>query len=101
MKKNKKVTAKRERLKAFPFIFMYMYNITKEVLKMSLPLAYEPQQGYKYQILTRNQEYGRTWEHCDYAKDRTEKNYLINEYRIAYGTRWEFKSILLPEKYWQ
>ena len=69
---------------------------------MSKPNAYEPQQGYQYQILTRNQQYsGRTWEHCDYAKDKQDKNYLIGEYRIAYGAGWEFKSILLPAKYWQ
>lgn len=68
---------------------------------MSKPKAYDPQQGYKYQILCRNQKYnGREWEHCDYAKDKTEKNYLINEYRLAYGVGYEFKSILLPVKYW-
>ena len=68
---------------------------------MSKPKAYEPQQGYRYQILARNQQYnGRTWEHCDYAKDTKEKNYLIGEYRLAYGAGWEFKSILFPKKYW-
>ena len=68
---------------------------------MSLPKAYEPEQGYKYQILTRNQQYnGREWEHCDYAKDSKEKKYLIGEYRLSYGAGWEFKSILLPQKYW-
>lgn len=67
---------------------------------MSYPQAYEPEQGYKFQILCRNQSYSRAWEHCDYAKDRTEKNYLIGEYRLAYGAGWEFKSILLPAKYW-
>lgn len=40
---------------------------------MSKPNAYAPQQGYRYQILTRNQQYnGRAWEHCDYAKDTKE-----------------------------
>ena len=68
---------------------------------MSKPNAYKPQQGYRYQILTRNQQYnGRAWEHCDYAKDKQEKNYLVGEYRLAYGVGWEFKSILLPAKYW-
>lgn len=65
---------------------------------MAMPKAYEPQQGYKYQILTRyNNE---PYEHCDYAKDRQEKNYLINEYRIAYGVGFSFKAIQLPAKYW-
>jgi hypothetical protein len=68
---------------------------------MSYPQAYDPQQGYKYQILCRNQSYSRTWEHCDYAKDRQEKNYLINEYRMAYGVGYEFKAITLPQRYWQ
>jgi len=67
---------------------------------MSMPKAYEPQQGYKYQILCRNQEYSRAWESCDHAKDYQEKKYLVNEYKLAYGTGWEFKSILLPRKYW-
>ena len=68
---------------------------------MSKPQAYEPQQGYQYQILTRNQQSGRTWEHCDYAKDRKDKKHLVSEYSLAYGAGWEFKSILLPAKYWQ
>lgn len=62
---------------------------------MSYPQAYDPQQGYKYQILCQNQSYSRTWEHCDYAKDRQEKNYLINEYRITHMNRYEFKAITL------
>jgi hypothetical protein len=67
---------------------------------MSRLKAYEPEQGYKYQIFCRNQQYsGREWEHCDYAKDSQEKKYLIGEYRLAYGVGWEFKSILLPRKY--
>lgn len=68
---------------------------------MSNPKAYEPQQGYKYQILTRNQSISREWESCDYAKDKTEKNYLVNEYRLSYGAGWEFKVITLPAKYWK
>lgn len=68
--------------------------------KMPMPQAYEPQQGYKFQILCRNQQYSRAWEHCDYAKDTTEKKHLIQNYREAYGASWEFKSILLPAKYW-
>jgi hypothetical protein len=72
----------------------------KGVKKLSYPKAYEPQIGYKYQILCRNQEYGREWEHCDYAKDNEERRYLINEYKLSYGQGWEFQSILLPMKYW-
>ena len=67
---------------------------------MARPQAYDPQAGYRYQILCRNEQYGRTWEHCDYAVDLSEKNYLIREYRLAYGVGWEFKSILLPAKFW-
>jgi hypothetical protein len=67
---------------------------------MSRPQAYQPEQGYKYQILTRNSQYSRAFEHCDYAKDNKEKKYLIENYRQAYGIGWEFKSIMLPEKYW-
>lgn len=67
---------------------------------MSMPQAYAPEQGYKYQILTRNTSYDRTWEHCDYAKNREEKNYLLGEYRLAYGVGFEFKTITLPQKYW-
>lgn len=69
---------------------------------MSMPKAYAPEQGYKYQILCRHPVYnGREWEHCDYAKDGKEKNYLTGEYRMAYGAGYEFKSILLPRKYWK
>lgn len=67
---------------------------------MSLPKAYDPQQGYRYQILCRNPEYnGREWEHCDYAKNWDERNFLIREYRMAYGRGYEFKSIMLHGKY--
>ena len=66
---------------------------------MSMPKAYCPEQGYKFQILCRNQEYARAWEHCDYAKDWAERRFLIGEYKLAYGAGWEFQSILLPNKY--
>jgi hypothetical protein len=66
---------------------------------MSNPMAYEPMQGYKYQILVKS-PYDRAYEHCDYAKDTQEKNHLINEYKLAYGNGFLFKSILLPKKYW-
>lgn len=67
---------------------------------MSRPKAYDPQQGYKYQILCRNLQYSRSFEHCDYAKDRSEKKHLLLNYRQAYGPGWEFKTILQPAKYW-
>ena len=67
---------------------------------MSKPNAYDPQDGYQWQILCRNQRYGRAWEHCDYATDRLERKHLLGEYQLAYGGGWEFKSILLPVKYW-
>ena len=68
---------------------------------MTMPKAYEPESGYKYHILCRNQQYDRVWEHCDYAKDSQEKNYLVGEYRTAYGAGWEFKAIQQPKKYWK
>ena len=69
---------------------------------MAKPKAYEPQQGYRYQILCRNQQYdGKTWEHCDYAKDSQEKNYLLGEYRLAYGAGYEFGVYPFPRKYWE
>jgi hypothetical protein len=67
---------------------------------MSKCKAYEPQQGYKYQILVKCGG-ERSFEHCDYAKDKEEKNYLLNEYRLAYGVGCSFKTILLPMKYWK
>lgn len=66
---------------------------------MSHPKAYDPQEGYRYQILTRENG-AHEWEHCDYAKDRLEKSYLIAEYDMAYHGGFQFKSILLPAKYW-
>lgn len=64
------------------------------------PQAYSPEHGYQYQILTRNSAYGRAWEHCDYAASRLERRTLVAEYRTAYGSGWEFKTILLPAKFW-
>lgn len=66
---------------------------------MAYPQAYEPQQGYKYQILVKT-PYDRAYEHCDYAKDKTERDYLLGEYRLAYGNGHSFKTIPLPKKYW-
>ena len=67
---------------------------------MPMPKAYEPQDGYRFQVLCRNQAYSREWEHCDYAKDRCERGHLLLNYRQAYGQGWEFKTIALPRKFW-
>ena len=65
---------------------------------MTMPKAYEPQQGYMYQILGRGNN--GAWESLDYAKFEAEKNYLLHEYKMAYrGQGWEFKVIKLPKKY--
>ena len=67
---------------------------------MTMPKAYDPEYGYKFQILCRNLHYSRSWEHLDYAKDSQEKKYLLGEYRMAQGAGWEYKTIQLPEKFW-
>ena len=67
---------------------------------MSKPKAYFPEHGYKYQILTKYRG-ERSFEHCDYAKDKEEKNYLVNEYKLAYGNDFTFNTIMLPTKYWK
>jgi len=65
---------------------------------MTKPIAYDPQTGYKYQILSRY--LNNSYEHCDYAKDKQEKNYLLSEYKLAYGNQFSFKVMSLPKKYW-
>ena len=67
---------------------------------MSQPKAYEPAAGYRYQILCRNAAYGREWEHCDYATDRSDKKHLLANYRQAYGAGGEFTTIALPRRFW-
>lgn len=68
---------------------------------MSRPLAYDPQQGYMYQILVRNVEYDRQYDHLDYAVDRADRKMLMENYRLVYrGQGAEFKIITLPKKYW-
>lgn len=68
---------------------------------MTPPKAYDPLQGYKYQILCKYLDHpNREWEHCDYAKDLKEKNYILEEYKLAYRGLFEFKVITLPKKYW-
>jgi hypothetical protein len=66
---------------------------------MSLPKSYEPEYGFQYQILTKYKSL-RCFEHCDYAKDRNEKDYLLKEYKLAYGNDFTFRVIKLPKKYW-
>jgi len=67
---------------------------------MTLPKMYEPIYGQRFQILVRFKE-DRNFEHCDYAKDKAEKDYLCGEYQLAYrGMGAEFKVIELPKKYW-
>ena len=67
---------------------------------MSRPKAYDPQLGYRFQILCRNPACSREWEHCDYAENRKERNQLIQDCSVAYGPGWEFKTILQPSRYW-
>lgn len=67
-----------------------------------MPKAYEPIQGQRYQILVRFGGDSRAYEHCDYAKDKAEKSYLVGEYGSAYrGCGAYFKTIQLPQKYWK
>ena len=44
-----------------------------------------------FEIWCRNRKYSKDWEHCDSAKDECELQYLLGEYRLAYGAGWEFK----------
>ncbi len=67
---------------------------------MTQPLAYDPQDGYRWQILCRHPEYnGREWEHCDYAATRQERKDLLTEYRLAYDAGYQFKTIYLTNRY--
>lgn len=63
------------------------------------PKAYCPEYGYKYQIFCRYNS--REWEHCDYATNLADKKHLLENYRQAYGIGWKFKTILLPQKFWE
>ena len=66
---------------------------------MTMPKAYEPEEGYRFQILTKYQN--QEWEHCDYAKDKEERDYLLKEYRMAYSNDMSFKTIELPQRFWK
>jgi hypothetical protein len=68
---------------------------------MSKPKAYDPQQGYQYQIFIKS-PYERELEGLDYAKDYQDLKYLLNEYRLAYrGQSVGFSYTKLPRKYWK
>lgn len=67
---------------------------------MAYPKAYEPVDGYKYQLLVKT-PYDRAYEHCDYAEDYADKKHLLENYRMAYGSGFTFKTIQLPKKYWK
>jgi hypothetical protein len=69
------------------------------MINMAYPKAYEPEQGYKYQILVKT-PYDRAYEHCDYALDFEDKKHLLKNYKEAYGVGYVFKVIALPKKYW-
>lgn len=66
---------------------------------MSRPKAYEAVDGYRYQILCRC--LSKEWEHCDYATDNSDRKHLLENYRLAYGNKYEFKTIQLPRKFWK
>jgi len=66
---------------------------------MARPKAYDPQDGYRFQILCIGPR-GREWEHCDYAVDSADKKHLLENYWLAYGPGWAFKTIMLPAKFW-
>ena len=66
---------------------------------MTKPIAYDPQDGYKWQILYRSSP-KEAWEHCDYAVDNTDKKHLLEAYAVAYHGEGQFKVILLPYRYW-
>ena len=68
---------------------------------MTLPKAYDPQPGYKYQILCRHPEYAPgEWEHSEYCEGEQERVAYLAELRLAYGHAWQFKVIRLPRRCW-
>lgn len=55
-------------------------RFTREV--KSVPTAVADEENYEYEILVK---FGNSkWEHCDYAKDTAERDYLLGEYHLAY-----------------
>lgn len=68
---------------------------------MTYPKCYDPEYGYKYQLIIRYSAISREWEHLDYAKDKADKDYLIDNYILANRNNGaEIKAIRLPQKYW-
>ena len=43
----------------------------------------------KYNIYTKYKN--DSWEYCDSATTKEDKNYLLNEYKIAFGNDFKFK----------
>jgi hypothetical protein len=68
------------------------------MLNMGYPKAYEPGQGYKYQLLLWD-SFNREYDHLDYATDTADRNHLLKEYRMS--NHEKIKVILLPQKYWK
>jgi len=64
---------------------------------MTMPKAYAPEDGYRYQILCRNKSYGNEWEHCDYAVNRKDRDYLMGEYSFSLS-RLRVKSYTVTQK---
>lgn len=61
---------------------------------------YDPKQkqNYQYQILCRGKGDNTEWEHCDYAKSESERDYLLGEYKMVLEG-YEFKVIQLPKNF--
>ncbi len=55
----------------------------------------QERETYRYEILCRSDDFSPCWEHCDYAVDVDELRYLLAEYRLAYGSNWEFQIVRL------
>lgn len=66
---------------------------------MSKCKAYKPEFGYRYQILVKFSD-SRSYEHCDYCIDTKDRDFLLNEYRLAYKNNYTLKVITLPRIYW-
>lgn len=67
---------------------------------MAQPKAYQPKEGFQFQILFRTAG-DIQFEHCGYAEDEAERDELIQQESEGYGDALEFKAIKLPKKYWK
>ncbi|MDW2886683.1 hypothetical protein [Exiguobacterium artemiae] len=65
---------------------------------MSRPKAYDPVEGYRYQLFYKHSEV-RELDHLDYAKDQTELFYLLEEYHLCM-TPGTLRYLQLPKQYW-